>query len=369
MKTKAAILWGLDQDWSVEEVELDDPKKGEVMIKLAASGLCHSDEHLRTGDIPIPFPVIGGHEGAGVIEKVGPGVDDLAVGDHVVLAFIPSCGTCRYCSSGMSNLCDLGAGIVLGPQLDGTYRFHARGEDVGQMCILGTFCPYTVVSKDSVVKIDPDIPLDRAALVGCGVTTGFGSAVNTGEVKPGDVVVVMGCGGIGMNAIQGARIAGAKAIVAIDPVQGKWEKAEEFGATHACANTDAAWEIVSEMTRGQLADKVIITTGVAEGSYIYEALSLCGKKGRVVVTAIGHPEETTVEMSLFELALYEKQVVGSLFGSSNPRTQIPQLLDLYRSGHLMLDELVTKTYTLEEINEGYQDMRDGKNIRGVIIFD
>lgn len=184
MKMKAAILWGLDQEWSVEDVELDDPKEGEVMIKLAASGLCHSDEHLATGDIPIPFPVVGGHEGAGVIHKVGPGVTDLEVGDHVVLAFIPACGKCRYCTSGHSNLCDLGAGIILGPQLDGTYRFHAKGEDIGQMCMLGTFAPYTVANQDSVVKIDKDIPLDKAALVGCGVTTGFGSAVNTAEVKP-----------------------------------------------------------------------------------------------------------------------------------------------------------------------------------------
>lgn len=369
MKTRAAILWGLEEEWSVEEVELDDPEHGEVMVKLAASGLCHSDEHLRTGDIPIPFPVIGGHEGAGVVEKVGPGVTDLDVGDHVVLAFIPSCGKCRYCTSGMSNLCDLGAGIVLGPQLDGTYRFHARGEEVGQMCILGTFSPYTVVNQDSVVKINKDIPLDRAALVGCGVATGFGSAVNTAEVAPGEVVVVMGCGGIGMNAIQGARLAGARAIIALDPVETKREHAQTFGATHAAADADEAWEIVSEMTQGRLADKVILTTGVAEGEYLYEALSLVGKRGRVVVTAVGHADETTVELSLFELTLYEKQVLGSLFGSSNPRVQIPDLLEMYQNGQILLDELVTRTYTLDQINEGYQDLRDGKNIRGVIVYD
>jgi NDMA-dependent alcohol dehydrogenase len=369
MKTRAAILWGLGEPWSVEDVELDDPRAGEVMVKLAASGLCHSDEHLITGDIPIPFPVVGGHEGAGVIHKVGPGVTDLEVGDHVVLAFIPSCGKCRYCTTGHSNLCDLGAGIVLGPQLDGTYRFHARGEDVGQMCILGTFCPYTVVHQDSLVKIDKGIPLDKAALVGCGVTTGFGSAVNTASVSPGETVVVMGCGGIGMNAIQGARIAGAGAIIAIDPVEMKREMAQEFGATHIAKDVDEAWNTISEMTRGQMADKVILTTDVAEGVYVAEALSLCGKLGRVVITAIGHPEDTTVSMSLFDLALYEKQVVGSLFGSSNARVAIPKILDLYACGKIMLDELVTRTYTLEQINDGYQDMRDGKNIRGVIIYD
>lgn len=370
MKTKAAILWGLDQDWSVEEVELDEPKEGEVLVKLAASGLCHSDEHLVTGDIPIPFPVVGGHEGAGVIEQVGPGVTDFDVGDHVVLAFIPSCGKCRYCTSGQTNLCDLGAAIILGPQLDGTYRFHARGEDVGQMCILGTFSPYTVVHQDSLVKIDKDIPLDKAALVGCGVTTGFGSAARSGGgVRPGEVVVVVGCGGIGSNAIQGARVGGARAIIGVDPVAMKRETAQELGATHVASSTDEAWNVVSEMTRGQLADRVILTTDVAEGVYIKEALSLCGKGGKVVVTAIGHPEDEEVSMSLFELTLYEKQVIGSLFGSSNPRVAIPQILELYRAGQVKLDELVTTTYTLEEINQGYEDMRKGKNIRGVIIYD
>lgn len=369
MKTKAAVLWELKGDWVVEEVELDPPGKDEVLVKLAASGLCHSDEHLVTGDLPFPFPVVGGHEGAGVIEEVGPGVDDVGPGDHVVLSFIPSCGRCRWCASGHSNLCDLGAGIMLGPLLDGTYRFHARGEDVGQMCMLGTFSPYTVVPAASVVKIDDDIPLDKAALVGCGVTTGIGSAIHSAGVQPGDVVVVMGVGGIGANAVQGARLAGASKIVAIDPVSFKRENASRFGATHTVADVAAAWELVSEMTRGQMADKVIITTDVAEGSYLGQALSLAGKLGQVVITAVGHPEETRADISLLETTLYERQVVGALFGSSNPRVDIPKILGYYRDGQVMLDELVTKVYKLEDINEGYQDMRDGKNIRGMILFD
>lgn len=369
MKTEAAILWGLHEEWSVEEVELDAPRRGEVLVKLAASGLCHSDEHLVTGDIPIPFPVVGGHEGAGVIEAVGDGVTDVEVGDHVVLAFIPSCGRCRWCASGKTNLCDLGAAIILGPQLDGTYRFHARGEDIGQMCILGTFSPYTVVAEASVVKIDRDIPLDKAALVGCGVTTGWGSAVHSAGVEPGDTVVVMGCGGIGSNAIQGARIAGAKHIVAIDPVEMKREMAQELGATHAVRDVDAAWELVSELTRGVMAEKAIITTDVAEGAYVAQALSLVGKAGVVVVTAIGHPESPSVDMSLFELTLYEKQVKGALFGSGNPRVDIPKILSLYQQGQVKLDELVTRTYKLHDINQGYQDMRDGLNVRGVVLYD
>lgn len=369
MKTKAALLWGLKQDWVVEEVELDPPKAGEVLIKLAASGLCHSDEHLRTGDIPIPFPVVGGHEGAGVIQEVGPGVTSVQPGDHVVLAFVPSCGICRYCSTGHSNLCDLGASIILGPALDGTYRFHAGGEDVGQMCILGTFSPYTVVSEASVVKIDKDIPLHLAALVGCGVTTGFGSATKSADVRPGDTVVVMGIGGIGANAVQGARVAGASNIIAIDPLPFKREMAQTLGATHVAASVDEAWDMVSKMTHGQLADKAIITTDVAEGAYIAQALSLVGKGGRVVVTSIGHPEETSVDMSLFELTLYEKEVRGALFGSGNPRVDIPRVLRHYQQGQVKLDELITTTYKLEDINQGFADMLDGKNIRGVVLYD
>lgn len=369
MKTKAAILWGLEQEWSVEEVELDPPRAGEVLVKLAASGLCHSDEHLRTGDIPIPFPVVGGHEGAGVVEEVGPGVTSVRPGDHVVLAFVPACGTCRYCSEGRSNLCDLGAGIILGPQMDGTYRFHARGEDVGQMCMLGTFSTHTVVPAASVVKIDESIPLEAAALVGCGVTTGFGSAVRSAGVIAGDTVVVMGVGGIGANAVQGARVSGALNIVAIDPVDMKRDMAKKLGATHTASSVDEAWSVVSELTRGQLADSAIITTDVAEGAYIGQALSLVGKGGRVVVTSIGHPDETTADLSVFELTLYEKELHGALFGSSNPRVDINKVLRHYQQGQVLLDDLITTTYGLEDVNQGYADMLAGKNIRGLIRYD
>jgi NDMA-dependent alcohol dehydrogenase len=369
MKTQAAVLWGLGEKWSVEEVDLDPPKEQEVLVRLTASGLCHSDAHLVTGDVPIPFPVVGGHEGAGIVEEVGPGVVGIAPGDHIVLAFIPSCGQCHWCATGHSNLCDLGAGIILGPQLDGTYRFHARGADLGQMCMLGTFSPYTVVPAASVVKIDDDIPLEVAALVGCGVTTGYGAAVYTAEVRAGDTVVVMGAGGIGMNAVQGARIAGAERIVVVDPVAFKREQSLLFGATHTAADTDEAWNVVSELTRGRMADAAIITTDVAESAYVAQALSLVGKRGRVVATAIAHPTDTTVDMSLFELTLYEKQLRGCVFGSANPQADIPRLLSLYRTGLLKLDELVTQTYTLNGINDGYQDMFDGRNLRGVIHHD
>lgn len=368
MKTKAAILWGLHQKWEVEEVQLDGPKENEVLVKLTASGLCHSDDHLVTGDMPMQLPVVGGHEGAGVVAGVGPGVTDVAEGDPVVLSFIPACGRCEPCARGMSNLCVLGAAIIAGPQLDGSFRFHARGRGIGQMCVLGTFSEYTVVPMASVIKVDPSIALDTAALVGCGVTTGYGSAVRTGETRDGDTVVVMGVGGIGMNAIQGARIAGARVIVALDPIEYKRTRSLEFGATHTAATLEEAQALVADLTRGAMADVCVVTTDSAEGAYVAHGLSLVGKRGRVVMTAIPHPTDTSVDMSLFDLTLYEKQVRGSLFGSSNPRRDIPRLLELHQAGQLKLNELITREYTLEEVNQGYADMHAGINLRGLIRF-
>lgn len=368
MKTKAAVLWGLNQKWEVEELELDGPKENEVLVKLTASGLCHSDAHLVTGDMPMNLPVVGGHEGAGVVADVGPGVTEVEVGDHVVLSFIPACGRCRPCAGGMSNLCEYGAAIMAGPQLDGTFRFHGRGQDIGQMCVVGTFSEYTVVPVFSVVKVDKDLPLDVAALVGCGVTTGYGAAVRTGQTQDGDTVVVMGVGGLGVNALQGASIAGARYVVALDPIAYKRERATEFGATHVAADVDEAHAIVTDITRGAMADVCVVTTDRAEGAYVAQALSLVGKRGRVVMTAIPRPTDMTVEMSMFDLTLYEKQIRGCLFGSSNPRTDIFRMLELYRAGRLKLDELITREYCLEDLNLGYEDLVGGLNLRGLVRF-
>lgn len=370
MKTKAAVLWETNTPWIVEEIELDPPGPGEVLVKLAASGLCHSDEHLVTGDLPFALPIIGGHEGAGVVQEVGSGVGWLAPGDHVVFGFIPSCGRCPSCSTGHQNLCDLGALMGLGRQItDGTSRHHARGADLALMCILGTFAHHTVVNEASCIKIDNDVPLDRACLLGCGVVTGWGSAVYAAEVKAGDTVAVVGAGGIGSNAIQGARLAGAKRIIAIDPIEFKREKAMEFGATHTAASMAEALPLIQELTWGTMANKVIMTMGVGSGEVIGEALALTAKRGRVVVTNIHPAMEYSASMSLLDLTLMEKQVVGSLFGSGNPRADIPKLIGLYRDGLLDLDGLVTTEYPLEGVNDGYDAMREGTNIRGVLKFD
>jgi NDMA-dependent alcohol dehydrogenase len=369
METTAAILWEVNEPWSVESVTLDPPGPGEVLVKLAASGMCHSDEHLVTGDLPFALPIIGGHEGAGVVEQVGEGVSWLAPGDHVVFGFIPSCGRCPSCSTGHQNLCDLGALLGVGMQItDGTSRHHAQGKDLGLMCLLGTFAHHTVVNEASCIKIENDVPLDKACLLGCGVVTGWGSSVYAAEVGPGDIVAVVGVGGIGANAIQGAKLAGAKQIWAIDPVEYKREKAMEFGATHTAASMAEAMEPLGAASWGTMANKVIMTMGVGSGEVLIEALALTSKRGRVVVTNIHPAMEMSANVSLLDLTLMEKQVVGSLFGSGNPRADIPKLLNLYREGQLDLDGLVTKTYTLEQVNDGYDDMRSGKNIRGVMVY-
>ncbi|MGY1827371.1 MULTISPECIES: NDMA-dependent alcohol dehydrogenase [unclassified Blastococcus] len=370
MKTKGAVLWGVGEEWSVEEIELGDPREGEVQVQLAASGLCHSDEHLVTGGTPVAsYPVIGGHEGSGVVTKVGPGVTGLKEGDHVVTAFIPACGTCPPCSRGQQNLCDLGANLLAGTSIsDGTYRVQARGKDVIPMCLLGTFSPYMTVHQASVVKIEPDIPLEIAALVGCGVTTGWGSATKVADVRPGENVVVMGVGGVGMNAVQGAAAAGAKRVMVIEPVAQKREWAMEMGATHAFANIEEATPAINELTWGRMAEKTIITVGDIQGEDIAAALSVTGKGGRAVVTGMGNAANVDVKLSLFELTLLQKDLQGAIFGGLAPRNAIPELLSLYQEGQLKLDELVTTKYALEDINQGYQDMRDGKNIRGMIVY-
>ena len=370
MKTKAAILWEPGQPWSVEEVELDPPKEGEVRVKLVATGMCHSDDHARTGDMPIVTPVIGGHEGAGVVDEVGPGVGDLAVGDHVVLSFVPACGKCRWCSAGKQNLCDYSQFLMQGLMIsDGGHRAHARGRGLGAMSLLGTFAEHCVVHESSVIKIEKDIPLDKAALVGCGVTTGWGSAVHIGQVAPGETVVVAGVGGVGVGAIQGAKLAGAQTIIAVDPIAAKRERAEFFGATHSVSTMDQAKALATELTRGVMVDVAILAVGVAQAEHIAQMTSLISKGGRAVITSVAPWTVANVELPLQEFTLFQKELKGNLFGGGNPRVDIPKLLDLYRHGLLNLDDMITTTYRLEDVNQGYQDMLDGKNIRGVILHE
>ena len=287
MKTRAAVLRDVGKPFEIVELDLDEPKAGEVLIRFVASGLCHSDDHLRTGDIPVRYPIVGGHEGAGIVEKVGPGVTRLAVGDHVVTSWLPVCGHCRFCSRGQTNLCDLGRFLVDNSLPDGTYRYHEGSTDFGQMCLLGTFSQYAVVSQYSAVKIEEDFPLEVVALVGCGVPTGFGTAVKAGEVHPGDTTIVYGIGGVGINAVQGAAAAGARYVIAVDPVEFKRSTALTLGATHAVATAEEAHELALQLTYGVGADQSLITVGVVTEEVVSAAFAAVRKRGIVVVTAMG----------------------------------------------------------------------------------
>lgn len=370
MKTKGALIWEFNQPWSVEEIEIGDPRKDEVKIQMEAAGMCRSDHHLVTGDIPMAgFPVLGGHEGAGIVTEVGPGVDDFAPGDHVVLAFIPSCGKCPSCQAGMRSLCDLGAGLLAGESVtDGSFRIQARGQNVYPMTLLGTFSPYMVVHRSSVVKIDPSVPFEVACLVGCGVTTGYGSAVRTADVRPGDDVAIVGLGGVGMAALQGAVSAGARYVFAVEPVEWKRDQALKFGATHVYPDINAALMGIAEVTYGLMAQKVIITVGKLDGADVDSYLTITAKGGTCVLTAIGSLVDTQVTLNLAMLTLLQKNIQGTIFGGGNPHYDIPKLLSMYKAGKLNLDDMVTTAYKLEQINDGYQDMLNGKNIRGVIRY-
>jgi NDMA-dependent alcohol dehydrogenase len=373
VETRGAIIREAPGKFEVVDLVSDDPRPGEIQVKLAASGMCHSDDHLATGDIPVMhYPMAGGHEGAGIVTAVGANTKGFQEGDHVVFSFLPACGRCRWCASGMSYLCDLGAGLLVGARFDDleSFRFTmSDGTPVGQMCGLGTFAGYTTVNAESAVKIPDDIPLEVACLTGCGVGTGWGSAVTAAKVAPGETVIVMGIGGIGINAVQGAAYAGASHVVAVDPVAFKREKAQEFGATETFETMEEAAEFARSVSNGQGADKAIVTVGVTTGEHVAQAFSSIRKAGTVVVTGLGNIQEVGLPISLGELTLFAKEIKGAMFGDSNPHTDILKMLRLYQEGHVKLDELVTNRYSLDDINQGYEDMHSGKNIRGVIVYD
>ena len=371
MKTRGAIIRQAPGTYEVVDLELDDPRQGEITVRMVAAGLCHSDDHIASGDHAVgSYPICGGHEGAGVVVAVGPETHGWTEGDHVVFSFLAACGRCRWCAQGLQNLCDRGAAIMGGTRPDDptSFRMDLDGAPVAQTCGLSTFSEYTTVSTDSAVKVDPELPLEVLCLLGCGVGTGWGAAVNSAEVYPGQTVIVQGIGGIGINAVQGAAHAGASRIIAVDPVEFKRSSALEFGATHAVAGMDEATELARSFTNGQGADAAIVTVGVTTGEHIAQAFSAIRKAGTCVVTGLGSMTDVGIPISPLELTLYQKRLQGSLYGSCAPTSDIPWLIDLYGAGKLKLDELITRTYTLDEINQGFTDMREGRNLRGVISF-
>lgn len=380
--TRAVVCSGLNEPWKTEEIDIDPPVAREVRVRMVYAGLCHSDEHLRSGDISAPpevlemigvpsmFPVVGGHEGSGVVTEVGPSVTQVAVGDHVAVSFIPSCGICHWCASGRQNLCDLGMATLAGGMIaDGTYRYHLAGENLNRMAQLGTFADEMVCHENSLVRLDPWVNMKAAALISCGISTGFGSAVDRAKVKPGETVVVVGCGGVGSGAIQGARLAGARTIIAVDPVPFKLEKAKEVGATHTAPSMLDAQFMLPELTQGRNADAVILTPGVLKGELIANACALGSKDARIVVTAIAPFHQMDVQLNLFNLAMYNQALLGTVFGSMSPRVQVPNLLRLFEAGQLKIDEIVSQEYGLDQVQQGYDDQAAGTIIRGVVAFE
>jgi S-(hydroxymethyl)glutathione dehydrogenase/alcohol dehydrogenase len=304
------------------------------------------------------------------VEAVGPGVSLAKPGDYIVFSSIPNCGRCPSCVRGRQNLCDVAAGIMTGKQiLDGTTRHHSSsGQDLTITCLVGCYARHTVVNEASVIPVDPSVPPSVACLTGCGVATGWGSSVYAGGVKPGDAVAVVGVGGLGSAAVQGAKLAGARHVFAIDPVEFKRACGLGFGATHAAPSVTEAFDLIREVTWGRMCDVVVLTMGTGRSDLMDSVLALAAKRGRIVVTNIYPVSDNRPVLALSGLAQWEKQIVGCIFGSVNSRADVPLLLSLYRDGLLDLDGMVTSTYPLQDINQGYQDMHDGKNIRGVLVM-
>lgn len=371
MLTRAAVLRESPGRLEILELDLAPIRAGELRVKMGAAGLCHSDNHFVSGtQTPGILPIVLGHEGAGVIEEVGPGVRDFAVGDHVVFSFLPVCGRCKWCSRGLQNLCDLGAHLATGARFEdpNTYRLSLDGKPVGALASLGTFAERVTVSALSAIKYDPSIPFEVACLTGCSVGTGWGAAVNSADVRVDDVVIIMGAGGIGINAVQGAWYAGARAVIVVEPVSWKRRYALKLGATDAYAQLDEAADYARSITNGQGADAAIVCIGTPTGKDIGAGLDAVRKGGVCVPIGLGDRHVKDGDIDLHHLVLMQKRLQGSLFGASHPTSDIPAQLRMYQEGRLNLDDLVTTRYTLDQINQGYEDMKAGKNIRGVVVF-
>ncbi|MBI5716012.1 MAG: Zn-dependent alcohol dehydrogenase [Chloroflexi bacterium] len=370
MKTRAAVSYQPGEPLVIEELEMDEPKAGEVLVKVKAVGLCHSDYHVMAGNRPVGMrPMVLGHEGAGIVEKVGAGVTRFKTGDHVVLMFIPSCGKCQYCVSGMTHACVWAINISKGPQLDGTFRLrNKKGQDVGQFCLLGAFSEYVIANENSLCAIDTSYSFESACLVGCGVTGGYGAAVNRAKVTPGSSVLVIGVGGLGMNIVQGARLCGAAKIIAVDVVTKKLEWARSFGATHTIdAGKEDVVTRVMEMTNG--VGVHFAFEAISDPKTIAQAFAATAKTGSIIVCGLTPSTVDSLPISPLQLVLMQKTLMGSIYGSSNAQVEIPKILSMYKGGQIKLDELVTRTYALDQINDGYADMNAGLNIRGVVRFD
>ena len=366
MQMQAALLTETHTPFRIETVELAPPKTGEVLIKVAAAGVCHSDWHVVEGQSYFPLPIICGHEGAGLVEGIGEGVTRVQPGDHVTLSFRASCGGCFYCQNDKPNLCETYTPVLRSGLLkDGTSRISWRGETIYIMTGLGCFAEYVVIPEEACVPIRRDVPLEVAALVGCAVSTGVGAAMYTADVRPGESVAVYGAGGIGLNIIMGAALCGAGPIIAVDTNSSKMEIAREFGATDTMYSDDTTVEQIQALTGGRGADHVFESVGLQVlQETAFDATRPGGTLTLVGLTPVG--SGTNLPGAI--ITRTEKVIRGSFYGSVNPQRDFPMFLDMYSNGKLMLDELVTRRYRLDEINEAYANMLTGEIARGIIVF-
>ncbi len=365
MEIKAAVCYEANAPLVVETLELDEPKEGEVLVKLSSAGVCHSDYHVMKGEWKPPLPMVLGHEAAGIVERVGPGVTMSRPGDHVILNFRPNCGFCRYCTVGRPVLCN-GSDSDRWMMFDGTSRLHKGSQDIYHFARTASFAEYVVVPQTGAVPVRDDMPLDKACLVGCSVMTGVGAVINTAKVEAGSSVVVIGCGGVGLNVVQGAALAGASQIIAVDVLENKLAYARDFGATDIIDAT--AGDTVSRI-RG-------LTNGGADYAFeaignsrtilqAYEATCLGG-----TTTIVGMaPEDDEVTINSLSLPRTEKVIMGSWYGSARPWVDLPKMVELYMSGKIEVDALVSRTYTLDEINVAYDALGRGEVARSILVFD
>ncbi len=367
--SKAAVLTGVMQPLEIrDDVEVEAPRSHELKVRLVASGVCHTDLSLQNGTMPTPTPIVLGHEGAGVVEEIGPDVNDFEIGDHVVISWVPQCGECYYCSRGQAQLCEKATlALATGGLLDGTTRMTSHGAPLHQMVASGTFSEWAVVADTGAVKIPKDFDLKLAALIGCGVLTGAGAALNTARIEPGDAVAVLGCGGVGLNTIQGARIAGAGEIIAIDMSETKLQLAREFGATSTVnvSDKDAVGEVL-RLTDNRGADVAFEVIGLQQT--IEQSISMTRRGGQAILVGVPKMDVMLSVPATVGVVMQEKTIKGSWYGSANVRRDIPRMIELYRSGELMLDQLVSQTIKLEQVNEAFAAIEAGEVARTIIAY-
>ena len=364
---RAVVVREVNGPITVETLQVKDPGPNEVLVKMAACGVCHSDLSAANGTIQMALPLVLGHEGAGIVQAVGSAVTEFKVGDTVLSSFVAMCGRCRYCSTGRPQLCDQPVRAALAAP-GAVPRFTSdKGEGFNVFGACGVMAEYATLAVDSVVKIDKDMPLDKACLVSCGVMTGVGAAINTANVQPGSICVVFGCGGVGLSAVQGCRIAGAAMIVAVDTSDLKLQMAKDFGATHT-VNAKSVEDVVKAIMKltGGGADYAIECVGV--GAVVAQAVNVLARGGMAVTVGVSAPTDSAPVRTLAMTAM-ERSLKGSYFGSARPREDFPRLIKMYRTGQLKLDELITKTYTVDEAPQAFADLAEGRNARGVILFD